>query len=286
MASLKFIRKRISSVKNTQKITKAMKMVSAAKLRRAMEKAQASRPYEKELRDMIQTAQSTFEWKSPFGEQRAPIKTAVIVISSDRGLCGSLNANLFKKIQAFVLKNKDLGELEFYCLGKKGRDFLLKRGFKVCFTQLDLARNANFGLAKSLAESLIQKFLNKEIDRVEVFFSEFRSALVQEPKSFRLLPFELEKPSSGSKGDRYIFKPAAPELLESLVPMYMEFQVYRAVLESMASEHAARMASMDAATTNAKEMIGKLTLQMNRARQAAITKELMEIIGGAEAISA
>jgi F-type H+-transporting ATPase subunit gamma len=286
MASLKFIRKRISSVKNTQKITKAMKMVSAAKLRRAMEKAQASRPYEKELRSMIDSAQATFEWQSELGELRPTQRTAIVVISSDRGLCGSLNANIFKKLQSFINSNKDLGDLEFYCLGKKARDFVGKRGMKVVASHLDLARNSGFSLIQKIADELIQKFIRKEIDRVEIFFSEFRSALVQEPKNFRLLPFELEAAVDVGKIEQFIFRPEAPALLESLVPMYIQFQVYRAVLESVASEHAARMASMDAATTNAKEMIGKLTLEMNRARQAAITKELMEIIGGAEAISA
>lgn len=286
MASLKFIRKRISSVKNTQKITKAMKMVSAAKLRRAMEKAQASRPYEKELRSMIDSAQATFEWQSELGELRPIQRTAIVVMSSDRGLCGSLNANIFKKLQSFINSNKDLGDLEFYCLGKKARDFVGKRGMKVVASHLDLARNSGFSLIQKIADELIQKFIRKEIDRVEIFFSEFRSALVQESKNFRLLPFELEAAVDVGKIEQFIFRPEAPALLESLVPMYIQFQVYRAVLESVASEHAARMASMDAATTNAKEMIGKLTLEMNRARQAAITKELMEIIGGAEAISA
>lgn len=286
MASLKFIRKRISSVKNTQKITKAMKMVSAAKLRRATEKAQASRPYEKELLSMVKAAQAEVEWDSPLKEVRRIKRTAVVVISSDRGLCGSLNSNLFKNVQKF-LKSEDLGEVEICALGKKARDFFRKRNYKVSFSYLDVSRNSNYNQIDDISKDLIEKFVAGEVDRVEVFYNQFRSALVQEPKNVQILPFaEDQSETEVVQPSQFIFEPAGPELLSHLVPMLIRFRLYRAVLESIASEHGARMTAMDSATKNAKEMIGSLTLQMNRARQAAITKELMEIIGGAEAISA
>lgn len=286
MSSLKFIRKRIASVKNTQKITKAMKMVSAAKLRRAMDKAQASRPYEAELSKVVQAAQGEMEWDSPLKEVRPVRRTAVVVISSDRGLCGSINSNLFKAVHRF-LNSENLGEVEIFALGKKARDFYKKRSYNVSFVHLDVVRNSSYEQIESIAQNLTKLFLDKHFDRVEIFYNQFRSALVQEPQNLRLLPF-VEEPavSTAAPANNFLFEPEGHELLEKLVPMLIHFRFYRAVLESIASEHAARMTAMDSATKNAKEMIGSLTLQRNRARQAAITKELMEIIGGSEAISA
>lgn len=285
MASLKFIRKRISSVKNTQKITKAMQMVSAAKLRRAMDKAQASRPYEKELSSIVHAAQGEKEWKSPLKERRELKRTALIVISTDRGLCGSLNSNLFKAVNKFISSEK-LGEIEIYAFGKKARDFFHKRGLNVSFVHLDIVRNSSFEQIQEIGEKLTDLFLNRHFDRVEVFYNQFRSALVQIPQQLQLLPFVEDQDRTAVGIQNFIFEPSDHELLNKLVPMLIQFRLYRSVLEAIASEHAARMTAMDSATKNAKDMIGSLTLQMNRARQAAITRELMEIIGGAEAISA
>lgn len=287
MSSLKQIRRRISSVKNTQKITKAMKMVSAAKLRRATEKAEASRPYEQELLSIIRSILQGKEWNSPLLEQSASSGRRVLfVFSSDRGLCGSLNSNIVKKIVRDP--NVDPNQIEIVSLGKKAGGLLDRRGYNIIETFLDLQKEGSFELFMKLSQKYQKEFIEGKVDRVDLVFSEYKSALSQVPTMRPLLPFELPEFSEGQSGEiqDFIYEPKGEEMLEKLVPMLIDFQVYRAFLESSASEHAARMASMDAATKNARDMIDKLTLQMNRARQAAITKELMEIIGGAEAISA
>jgi F-type H+-transporting ATPase subunit gamma len=284
MASLKIIKKRITSVKSTQKITRAMKLVSAAKLRRASEKAHSSRPFEEELQSMVSTILNEIEWASPLTEVRPVSRVGVVICSTDRGLAGSLNANNFKAALRRVNEIQATGaKVEIIALGKKASEFFKKRGFEIHSVTTDLARNTSYPLISSIATDLRTKFLDKTFDRIEVFYSRFQSALVQKPTNFVLLPFVA--PQSEIK-KTFLYEPAAPELLNQLVPMLIDFQLYRVVLESIASEHGARMAAMESATKNAKEMIERLTLQRNRARQAAITKELMEIIGGAEAISA
>lgn len=286
MPSLKQIRKRITSVKNTRKITKAMKMVSAAKLRRATEKAQASRPYEDELLKICSTALQDLDWESALSEKRSGNKVILVIMSSDRGLCGSLNTNLFKSVSRFLDENPQ-AEVEVIACGKKARLYAQKRGLKVREAHTDLLRLGNYGFFEKIALDLRTRFLNREFDRVELFYNQFRSALVQIPTRLTWLPFELPRGGEALSDSRsYIFEPKGVELLDRLVPLLVDFRVYRAFLESVASEYGARMTAMDSATNNCRDMIGRLTLQMNRARQAAITKELMEIIGGAEAISA
>ncbi len=286
MSSLKQIRKRIASVKNTRKITKAMKMVSAAKLRRASEKAEASRPYEEELLRICSTALQGTEWASPISEARTLNKVCLLIMSSDRGLAGSLNTNLFKVITKYIEAHPAI-EVEAIACGKKARQFCVKRGIKVRESYTDLMRAGKYQTFEENAARLTEAFVKKEFDRVELFYMQFRSALVQNPKQLTWLPFAIPTESATLEGAAsYIFEPKGAELLDRLVPLLINFRVYRAFLESVASEHAARMTAMDAASNNSRDMIGRLTLQMNRARQAAITKELMEIVGGAEAISA
>lgn len=282
MASLKAIKKRIVSVKNTQKITKAMKLVSAAKLRRATDRVHASRPYEEEMIRTVTSILSDVEWKSPLTEVRNVQKTALVVVSTDRGLCGSLNTNNFKNA---LRRAKELEgtSVEIVALGKKASDFFRKRGFKVHAVYLDIARNVNFAFVSSIAKKLKEEFLSGSFDRVEVFYSRFLSAIAQKPETFQLLPFSSPE-KSGKSG--FIYEPGAAELLNQLVPVLIEFRLFRVALEAVASEHGARMSAMDSATRNARDMIERLTLERNRARQAAITKELMEIIGGAEALVA
>jgi F-type H+-transporting ATPase subunit gamma len=282
MASLKAIKKRIVSVKNTQKITKAMKLVSAAKLRRATDRVHASRPYEAELLRTVSAILADVEWKSPLTETRETKTTAFVVVSTDRGLAGSLNTNNFKNVLKRAAEFEGTN-IEIVALGKKAGDFFRKRGFKVHSVYLDMARNGNFAFISPIAKKLKELFLEKTFDRVEVFYSRFFSAISQRPENFQMLPFVT--PEKTSKGG-FIYEPQARELLDLLVPMLIEFSLYRVVLEAVASEHGARMSAMDSATRNARDMIEKLTLQRNRARQAAITKELMEIIGGAEALVA
>ncbi|PIR22106.1 MAG: ATP synthase F1 subunit gamma [Deltaproteobacteria bacterium CG11_big_fil_rev_8_21_14_0_20_45_16] len=287
MPSLKFIRKRISSVKNTQKITKAMKMVSAAKLRRAQERAQSSRPYEKQLSGIVAGILRDFDYQSDLTEKRDGPRIGLVVVSTDRGLCGSLNANLFKKVSQY-LKVHSHENIELIALGKKARDFFSKRGVKVHSTHLDLMKIGSYEYIESIAETLKTSFESKIFDRVEVFYSEFQSALVQNAKQECLLPLPIESMLGETDAElsNFIMEPTGGEMLDRLLPLLVRFKLYRMVIESLASEHAARMAAMDSATRNARDMIGRLTLDMNRARQAAITKELMEIIGGAEAVSA
>jgi F-type H+-transporting ATPase subunit gamma len=263
-----------------------MKMVSAAKLRRATEKAESSRPYEGELLKICSTVLQDFEWQSPLLESRTPNKVCLVIVSTDRGLCGSLNTNLFKAISKYVDQNPKL-QFEAVAFGKKARMFCQKKGIKIREFHSELIRTGKYDLFESVAVRLRDAFLNKEIDRVELFFMQFRSALIQIAKQSTWLPFELPKDVESLEGARsYIFEPKGAELLDQLVPLLINFRLYRAFLESVASEHGARMTAMDAASNNCRDMISRLTLQMNRARQAAITKELMEIIGGAEAISA
>ncbi|MDB5037112.1 MAG: synthase subcomplex gamma subunit [Bacteriovoracaceae bacterium] len=282
MATLKIIKKRIVSVKNTQKITKAMKLVSAAKLRRATEKAHSSRPYEEELLHMVSSILQDVEWKSPLIVERPENKVAFVVVSTDRGLCGSLNTNNFKNVLKRVSELPN-SKIQIIALGKKANDFFRKRGFDVHSVYLDMARNGNFAFIESIAKKIRELFIDETFDRVEVFYSRFESAISQKTETFTLLPFVPPKKEGQTS---FIYEPAAAELLDSLVPMLLDFRLFRVVLESVASEYGARMAAMDSATRNARDMIERLTLQRNRARQAAITKELMEIIGGAEALVA
>lgn len=282
MPSLKAIKKRIVSVKSTQKITRAMKLVSAAKLRRATEKAQASRPFEAQLLDMVSSILNEVEWTSELTTVREVKRVGLIVVTTDRGLCGSLNSNILKAANRFINENSNV-EIELIALGKKGSEFFKKRGVKIHSLHTDLSRNGTFSNIQKIAIDLSKLFLEGRFDRIEVIYPRFQSALVQKPTQFTLLPFSTPK---SEKLKSFIYEPAPAELLESLVPMLINFQLYRVVLEANASEHGARMAAMEAATKNAKDMIDRLTLERNRARQAAITKELMEIIGGAEALAA
>lgn len=282
MPSLKAIKKRIVSVKNTQKITRAMKLVSAAKLRRAMEKAHASRPFEEQLLEMVSGILNEVEWTSPLTTPRAVKKIGLVVLSTDRGLCGSLNSNVLKSALKYTQENKD-AQIEIIALGKRANEFFRKRGFKIHSYYNELSKKGNVTFTGEIAAKLRELFLDGTFDRVDVVYPRFQSALMQKPTTFTLLPFVPPKSNSIKS---FIYEPGPVELLEALVPMLIDFQIYRTVLESAASEHGARMAAMEAATKNAKDMINQLTLDRNRARQAAITKELMEIIGGAEAIAA
>lgn len=282
MANLKAIKKRITSVKSTQKITRAMKLVSAAKLKRAQERAQQSRPFEQQLLDMVSSILSDAKWTSPLSENRGDERTCIVLFTTDRGLCGSLNANVLK--QATRRLNELSGKnVELVCLGKKGYDYFRKRGFRVHSFHSGLIRTGTHLKMAEVGKDLRSLFIEKKFDRIEVIYPRFQSAVSQKPTQVDLLPF---KPSSAKAGGLCLYEPKPEALLNSLVPMLIDFQMYRFLLETIASEHAARMAAMESATKNSKEMIERLTLERNRARQAVITKELMEIIGGAEAISA
>lgn len=285
MPSLKSIKKRIGSVKNTRQITKAMKMVSAAKLRRAQDSVVAARPFAKKLGEVLERLAGNVEADcSPLLQQRKGEKALLIVITSDRGLCGGFNANIGKMADRFMKEKKgEYASLSLLTVGRKGYDFLKNR-HTVWKNYSGILSNVNYQTAALLAQEVIDAFVAEEFDEVYLLFNAFRSVMSQDITLDKLLPIAPAASSEEAAPAQYIYEPSEAELLAELLPKHIEVQLFRALLESVAAEHGARMTAMDSASKNASEMIGKLTLQYNRARQAAITKELMEIISGAESI--
>ncbi|MDP3278331.1 MAG: ATP synthase F1 subunit gamma [Deltaproteobacteria bacterium] len=294
MPSLKAIRRRIGSVKNTQKITKAMKLVAAARLRRATQRITELRPYATKVGEVLRAVVATVDTGSAdkpvhpllvAHEERK--KAYVLLITSDRGLAGAFNSNA---IRAGERRKRELLEegfaaVEYVTVGRKGRDHLRRRS-EVIAHDFTGAMEAPAKRSAEIARLLVGEFEEGVIDQLDVVFTEFKSAVTQVIEQQTLLPVALATTASDEQDAQteYLFEPDKEALLARLLPMYVETSVYRALLDSLASEHGARMTAMDSATRNAKDMISKLTLVYNRARQAAITKELMEIIGGAEAL--
>lgn len=285
MANIRDLRRRIKSIKSTQQITKAMKAVSAAKMRRAQDSVTMARPYAKRLIAVLgRVASVTSGVRHPLLTVREPKKTAYVIITADRGLCGGFNSNVIRK--AFM-EVRNIPDVSLICVGRKGRDYFRKRGYNITQQYVGLGENVNAGHAREIARYIISKYSEGEFDAVYVVYSEFVNVLVQRPTVVKLLPAEPPKGDEGEKGTGrvdYIFEPSAEEVLASLLPKYVTNTVFQGLLESKAGEHSARMTAMDNATKNASEMISKLTLTMNRARQAAITKEISEIVGGAAAL--
>lgn len=281
MPSLKQTRKRIASVRNTQQITKAMKMVSAAKLRRAQEAVEKARPYSTRLDELLASvAANAGEGSHPFLEPGADRPAEVIVITSDRGLCGGYNTNLIKAAEAF-LRSEAGRDATIVACGRRGHDYF-RRHHEDRITMRHVNRPFDLGLAREVAAEVARRFRAGEVGSVYLVSSRFRSAISQAPAVQRLLP--VERSEGGDGGTDYVFEPDPAALLATLLERYIDTTIFQAFLEANASEHGARMTAMDSATRNASEMIGRLTLQMNRVRQAAITTELMEIVGGAEAL--
>jgi F-type H+-transporting ATPase subunit gamma len=286
MATLKTIRKRIGSVKSTQQITKAMKMVAAAKLRRAQEAATLARPYAEKLGELLRSVGARVESGShPLLAAREVERHIVLVlITSDRGLCGGYNGNLIRRAQSFLVEHRE-DDVRVVFVGRKGHDFFRRRGVEIKERHVNLGAGPDLALAADLGTRLSGEFAAGEIDAVYLLYSSFRSALSQVPTLERLLPVTAASgEETSAAGADYLYEPDPAALLDRLIKQYVTTLVHHAFLESIASEHAARMTAMDSATSNASEMIDRLTLVMNRARQAAITKELMEIVGGAEAL--
>jgi len=290
MASLRDIRKRIKSVKNTRQITKAMKMVSAAKLRRAQENVIAARPFAQTLDTVMSNLIGRAEPGSlshPLLTSRPIKKAELLVITSDRGLAGGFNANITRRALKWVNEQQAAGvQVTVTTVGRKGNEFLRGRGIAIRKDNPGLLQKLSYTAADGIAKELSARFLNGEVDAVFVMFNEFVSAIAQVPTTAQLLPFEAkvsDTKTSGSLVD-YKYEPNPQAVLEQLVPQAVAVKVYRALLESWAAEHASRMTAMEAATKNAGEMIGSLTLFYNRSRQAQITKELVEIVSGAEAL--
>lgn len=287
MPSLRDIRRRIVSVKKTQQITRAMRMVAAAKLRRAQEAILAARPYAEKMRaTLTEVAAATRDAEHPLLARRESVaKVEVVVVSSDRGLAGAFNANVVKHAQRVVLDLESAGRVVTLSLvGRKAIEFFRRRRPD----QIRATRVfglASLGRAAEIAHEVSARFLAGEVDEVVIVFSEFVSAITQTPRDVRLLPVAPDDaPSDVSSQAPFSAEPDLETLLATLVPKALEIEIFRALLESQAGEHAARMAAMESATRNSEEMIGSLTLKFNRARQAAITRELIEIITGAEAL--
>jgi F-type H+-transporting ATPase subunit gamma len=296
MPSLKAIRTRIASVKSTQKITRAMKLVAAARLRRAQDAILGARPYANALLEAIREVAGRAGSEShPLLDARPQERVALIPVNSDRGLAGGFNANVFRAVQRFTQENsarpEPIKEISLMIVGKKGRDYFRRRAMTIFHEYGGANGDTAAERARELALTAVQAFRDGKVDAVYLVYNEFKSAISQKIQVEQLLPVvpppeEAEAGKDASAGGRidFLYEPDKQQLLDALLPLYVQSQIYRSLLESIASEFGARMTAMESATKNAKEAIGRYTLQYNRARQAAITKELMEIVGGAEAL--
>jgi F-type H+-transporting ATPase subunit gamma len=290
--SLRDIRKRIASVRSTQQITKAMKMVATAKLRRAQENILATRPYATKMFEVLSSlAARTSPDAHPLLYRREPKRVEVVVFTSDRGLCGAFNMNLIQRAEKFLQEEKArTEELALSFIGRKGRDYFRKRNVAMRREYVNLFGKVDFPLAARIGEDLVKSYIAEQVDAIYLLYSEFRSAIQQRIVLEKILPVTPRKAGEGEETPKgpaaveYIYEPSEVEILGKILPMYVEVQIFRALLESVASEFGARMTAMDNATNNARDMIEKLTLMYNKARQASITKELIEIVSGAEAL--
>ena len=289
MPSLIDIRRRIRATKSTQQITKAMKMVSSSKLRRAQERIVSGRPYAQEMLRVFNNLATRVDPSAHplLKDDPRQARTLLIVITADRGLCGGFNANVIKGASQFITEQRPSADREvaLALVGRKGRDFFLRRGFDVLYEEAGLFQNVTFAHAQAIAKSSIDEFLGPDVSSVYLVYNEFRSVISQRVVIERLLPIpKLEPPSPAMDSVDYLFEPSPTELLDTLLPYHVSIQIMRALLESSAAEHAARMTAMDAATRNAKDMVDRLTLYMNKVRQASITREIIEIVAGAQSV--
>lgn len=305
MATLREIRRRIAGVKSTQKITKAMKMVAAAKLRRAQEAVLAARPYERKMKDLLQRLASETDFTAnPLFVRRPVRKAAVIMITADRGLCGAFNANVIRTSLAHLqTAYGDLlasGNAKLICIGRKGADFVQKGGYPILSRHVGIYADLNFGHAREIAEEVVRGYQSGELDRVDIIYNDFKSIIHQRVVTATYLPVSREEGEGMQSGSGVagggrtmegrsrwldsIYEPSREEILAALIPQYLNFEIWHKLLESNASEQGARMTAMDNATTNASDLIRELQLGYNKARQSSITKELLEIVSGAEAL--
>jgi F-type H+-transporting ATPase subunit gamma len=287
MPTLLDFRRRIRSVKNTQQITRAMKFVAAARLRRAQEAALAARPYAKELARVLRSIMSRIDQpEHPLLAHRPEEKILVIVLTGERGLAGAFNSNILRKANEFFRPNKSK-TISVIPVGKKGRDALKKAGFRFPAEYVNVLARVNFGTARDIASVVTELYAKEEVDSVYIVFSEFKTVMTPNLVLEKLLPVEAMRVDEESASEKdsaqvdYIYEQPKEKLLDKLLPRYIETQILRAMLESSAAEHAARMTAMESATKNAGEVIEALTLHMNKVRQAAITKEIIEIVSGA-----
>jgi len=283
MPALIDIRRRIRSVKNTQQITKAMKMVSAAKLRRAQDAMFAARPYARKMLEVLNSLATRANPEShPLLQEHGDEKVLLVVVTSDKGLCGGFNANIVRAAMRFLEEQASPArDLQLTLMGRKGRDFFRRRKYKVRSEYVGLFQPLEFVRAQQAAQTLIQIYVAREVDRVHLVYNEFKSVIQQRIVAKRLLPVERATIDPREAALDYIYEPGPHAIFQEILPKYVEVEVWQALLESVAAEHGARMAAMDSATNNASDMIERLTLYMNKVRQAAITKEIIEVVSGA-----
>ncbi len=285
MATLREIRTRIASVKSTQQITKAMKMVAAAKLRKAQEKILATRPYAQKLKDVVGHLIARIEnSRHPMLVTRPAEKILLVIVTSDRGLCGAYNANIIRHA-VIQIKSYTDKEVSIYVIGKKGLEYFSRRDYKIFNRKINFFNQLNFQDAVEIVANLVEAYSKNHFDRIEILYNEFKSALRQDITLEQFLPFmpDEEMIQSASQVD-YLYEPGKDEILKVIIPKQLNIQMWKVLLESSTSEQGARMTAMESATENAEDLIAELTLHYNRARQAAITKEISEIVGGAEAL--
>ena len=289
MATLRDIRRRIRSVESTQKITRAMKLVAAAKLRRAQERIMSARPYAVKMAELLSSLVRRAEGEAhPLLVRREAARKRLVIITADKGLCGAFNSNILRASLAF-LREQGETNITLVVVGKKARDFYRRRQYEIKSEMLGFFDRLAYSHAQELAGGLMQEYLSGEVDEVHLIYNEFRSVAVQRVKREQLLPIESADAPDGQGGGEgaagdYIYEPSPEAILAALLPRHVTTQVYRALMESVAGEYGARMTAMEAATKNAKEMISVLSIQYNKARQERITKELLDIVGGAEAL--
>ena len=286
MANLKEIRIRITSVGSTMQITSAMKMVSAAKLKRAQDSIIQMRPYSNKLTELLVNLSSTLDSSEGgmYSQKREEKRILLVTITSNRGLCGGFNANIIKKATSLIQNEYKNSKTEILSIGKKSSDYFIKNGFNVTSKHDDLYTDLNFKNTSIIAESIMDKFTNSDYDKIVLIYNQFKNAATQNLMNEQFLPVESPDEIENKIGD-YIFEPNKNEIVEQLIPKSLKTQLYKAVRDSYASEHGARMTAMHKATDNAGDLRKDLTLQYNKARQAAITGEILEIVGGAEALN-
>ncbi len=288
MATLRDIQRRIRSVQSTQKITRAMKLVAAAKLRRAQERILSARPYATKMAELLSNLVSGAEDSGhPLLEQREGPRRQIVIITADRGLAGAFSSNVIRRANE-LLRESSSAEITLIVVGRKARDFFRRRTFTVKRDMVGFWDRLTYAHAQELADYFMKQFLDNEVDEVVLLYNEFRSVAVQRPVRVQLLPIPHAETGAGegtpAEQVDYIYEPSAEAILGDLLPRHVRMQVWRALMESAAGEHGARMTAMEAATKNAKDIIGILTIQYNKARQEKITKELLDIVGGAEAL--
>ena len=286
MANLKEIRSRITSVSSTMQITSAMKMVSAAKLKRAQDAITQMRPYANKLSELLQNLSSNLDSSdsSVYSKQREVNNVLIVAITSNRGLCGGFNANIIKKTKLIIEESYPKAKASIISIGKKSSEHFMKNGYEVISTHDDLYNEISFSAVSKIAEEIMTVFVNGEYDKVYLVYNQFKNAATQNVMQESFLPVQNENDKTTQKTD-YIFEPSQTKIVNSLIPKSLKTQLFKAILDSHASEHGARMTAMHKATDNASELKKDLTLTYNKARQAAITGEILEIVGGAEALN-